>query len=70
MKTTLIALLTTFGLASAALAQQLPSFEEVDQNSDGTISREEASVVEGLNFDVADADQDGAINREEYEALS
>ena len=31
-------------------AQELPSFEEVDQNGDGMIDRAEAAMVEGLAF--------------------
>ncbi|HEX6998737.1 MAG TPA: hypothetical protein VF322_11370 [Gammaproteobacteria bacterium] len=59
------------GFAGLAAAQEdLPSFEEVDQNQDGMISRTEAAVVEGLEFSVADANQDGYIDREEYEAIA
>ena len=57
-------------VASAAFAQGLPAFEEVDQNSDGQISQQEAGVVEALDFATADADQDGTIDRSEYQALS
>jgi hypothetical protein len=46
----------------------LPAFEEVDANSDGQISQEEASAIEGLDFATADADQDGALSQEEYDA--
>jgi Ca2+-binding EF-hand superfamily protein len=62
--------LLTIGLSTAALAQELPSFEEVDANHDGQISREEAAAVEGLDFSTADANQDGAIDRAEYGELS
>jgi Ca2+-binding EF-hand superfamily protein len=61
---TLIAL----GFASAALAQQTPTFEEVDANGDGQISREEAAAIEGLDFEVADTNQDGSLSMEEYKA--
>jgi len=67
----LIALsLTAIGFSTAALAQELPSFEEVDQNQDGMISRAEAAGVEGLDFATADTNQDGSIDRAEYAALS
>lgn len=55
------------GFSAAALAQQeAPSFEEVDQNSDGMISQQEAEQVEGLDFQTADRNQDGQLDREEY----
>jgi hypothetical protein len=54
----------------AAIAQELPAFEDVDQNSDGMISAAEASFVEGLDFTTADANQDGWISQEEYQQLS
>jgi hypothetical protein len=67
MKTTT----TLFALAfsAVALAQGgAPAFEEVDSNADGAITREEASVIEGLDFDRLDANQDGLLSREEYTA--
>jgi hypothetical protein len=57
-------------IAGAALAQELPAFEEVDANSDGQISQQEAAAVEGLDFSTADTNQDGALSRDEYEAMS
>lgn len=71
MKARIPATLLVLGFAGVALAQEgLPAFEEVDQNSDGLISQEEAAAVEGLDFVTADMNQDGAIDRSEYEALS
>ena len=67
---TLTTLLAAFGFSMVALAQELPAFEDVDQDSDGMISETEASAVEGLDFATADANQDGAISREEYQQLS
>jgi EF hand len=58
------------GLAGAALAQGLPSFEEVDANRDGVISPAEAAAVEGLDFQTADTNQDGTLDRDEYSRLS
>lgn len=66
--------LLALGFSAAALAQesaqapatQAPSFEEVDENTDGMISREEAQNVEALDFDEADENEDGRLDREEY----
>ncbi|HSG65441.1 MAG TPA: hypothetical protein VLD39_10585 [Gammaproteobacteria bacterium] len=67
---TLLTFLAATGLSTAALAQGLPAFEEVDQDHDGVISPAEAGAVEGLDFAAADANQDGSISREEYVRLS
>jgi hypothetical protein len=64
-----LATLFALGFSAAALAQGgAPAFEEVDANADGQISREEASVIEGLDFDGMDTNQDGSLSREEYTA--
>lgn len=68
MKAILTILATTFSLA--AIAQEMPAFEDVDQNSDGTISQAEASAVEGLDFAALDTNKNGSIDREEYEQHS
>lgn len=68
MSMNLLKTLLVFGFASAALAQGMPAFEEVDANGDGQISQEEAAAIEGLDFATADTNQDGALSREEYEA--
>jgi hypothetical protein len=68
MNTKLLKTLVIFGFASAALAQGMPAFEEVDANDDGQISQEEAAVIEGFDFATADTNQDGSLSREEYEA--
>lgn len=62
--------LLALGFAGAALAQDAPSFEDVDVNQDGSISREEAAAVEGLDFSTADANQDGSLDRQEYQAAT
>ena len=63
--------LIAFGFSAAVLAQaSLPAFEEVDQNSDGQISQQEAAMIEGLDFQTADTNQDGQLSREEYEAVT
>jgi len=58
--------LVVIGFSAAAVAQALPEFEDVDADSNGQISREEASVVEGLDFARLDTNQDGVIDRVEY----
>ncbi len=58
--------LLAFGFSAGAIAQEMPDFEEVDQNDDGMISQEEAAEVEGLDFATADTNQDGSIDRVEY----
>jgi hypothetical protein len=70
MSKSLAVCLAAIGLSTAALAQDVPSFEDVDTNGDGSIDRAEAAAVEGLDFDMADANQDGAIDRAEYQSLS
>ncbi|HEX9876635.1 MAG TPA: hypothetical protein VGC50_08300 [Gammaproteobacteria bacterium] len=66
----LLTFLAAMGFALAAVAQEMPSFEDVDLNGDGAISESEASVVEGLDFAAADANQDGGIDRDEYGQLT
>ena len=64
----LVALLA-FGISGLVFAQaSLPAFEELDANSDGEISMEEAAAVEGLDFATADTDLNGSLNQEEYTA--
>jgi len=53
-------------LAGPALAEK-PSFEELDQNKDGSLSQAEASKS-GLDFAKADTNRDGRLDRKEYEA--
>ena len=61
-------ILAAIAFSGAALAQELPSFEEVDANADGLISMEEAAAIEGLDFATADTNQDGSLDQEEYAA--
>lgn len=70
MKTKASIALIALGFAGTALAQGAPSFEEVDANMDGTISQDEAAVVEGLDLATADTNQDGSLDRSEYEAAT
>ena len=68
MKARVTATLLALGFSAAVIAQQqAPAFEEVDQNSDGMISQQEAEQVEGLDFATADTNQDGQLDRQEYE---
>lgn len=68
MKARVTATLLALGFSAAAIAQQqAPAFEEVDQNSDGMISQQEAEQVEGLDFATADSNQDGQLDRQEYQ---
>ena len=70
MNTKLVTTVLALGISSFALAQNAPAFEEVDTNGDGSVDRQEASVIEGIDFAAADANQDGRLSREEYEAAS
>jgi hypothetical protein len=45
-----------------------PSFEDLDKNKDGMLSKSETSSVEELDFAKADTNKDGMLNRSEYEA--
>lgn len=56
-------------LAGIVLAQA-PAFEEVDTNSDGEISEEEFTIVEGRDFVKCDANEDEYLSREEYAACT
>lgn len=60
---------TVFGLAGVSLAAA-PSFDEVDANKDGLLSKAEAAEVEGLDFARADTNQDGMLSRAEYQAAT
>lgn len=60
------------GAAGFALAQgsDYPSFEEVDTNQDGQLSRSELAAIEGLEFSEVDTNQDGIVDRQEYMAAT
>lgn len=62
--------LLAFAFSGVALAQALPSFDEVDANHDGLVTKDEASKIEGLDFATCDKNQDGSVSREEYDACA
>lgn len=62
-----IALVSAAGFAGAALAAG-PSFDQVDADRDGKISKAEATAVKGLDFAKADVNKDGSLDRSEYAA--
>lgn len=62
--------LIALGFMGVALAAEAPAFEEVDANADGSITKAEAAVIEGLDFAMADANGDGALSKEEYKAVA
>jgi hypothetical protein len=69
----LFAALVTSGTAMIATGQpetapEAPDFTEVDINQSGSLSEDEAALVEGLDFDAADKDQNGVLSEEEYNA--
>jgi Ca2+-binding EF-hand superfamily protein len=43
------------------------SFDAVDKNNNGKVSRDEASEVRGLNFSAADVDGDSSLSRQEFQ---
>jgi hypothetical protein len=60
--------------APAAPVYQPPTFDELDTNNDGTLSREEYSrggqqQAGDPSFDEVDANHDGKVDREEFEAM-
>lgn len=64
------ALLANLGLlaAGAALAQDKPSFDKLDQNHDGKVSLNEAAADDALfvAFKQLDVNKDGELSREEF----
>lgn len=52
---------------AASAATTKPTFDELDTNKDGKLSKDEAAKVESLDFAKADVNKDGVIDRAEYE---
>jgi hypothetical protein len=64
---TALALVSALGFAGPASGMEV-TFDDLDANKDGKLSREEASKQAGLDFAKADTNQDGWVTRPEYEA--
>jgi Ca2+-binding EF-hand superfamily protein len=72
------ALALGFGAAGVLNAEEIQlaagsqkSFEEVDSNGDGQVTREEAdSAGISINWEEADPDGNGSLTREEYESAT
>lgn len=62
--------ISLLALGSGVAFAQLPAFEDVDANADGQITRDEAAIVEGLDFAALDANQDGVVSRQEWDDAS
>jgi len=65
----MVAALILAAVAGSALAAA-PAFEDVDTDTDGRITMDEAAAVEGLDFDAADTNGDNTLDREEYAAAA
>ncbi len=68
----LIVSLAALGLGAAAYAgdmEKKTSFNELDANSDGLLTQEEAAADEKISadFTTADANQDGYVTAAEYD---
>lgn len=61
----------TQSTGASAGTQAKQGWAEVDTNSDGNISKEEAAANPGLSqvFDQADANADGSLTADEYKAF-
>lgn len=54
--------------ASTVYAGDMPNFTDIDADGDGALTLDEASAVEGFDFNAADADADGSVTLDEYVA--
>jgi hypothetical protein len=80
MKGIAITALAAFGVALAASAQQPTpaprgedrtdqvSFDTVDKDKDGKLTRQEANEIDGFDFSRADTNADATLSRQEYAA--
>ena len=57
------------GIASAAFGVE-DSFDKLDTNKDGKLSKAEAAGKKGLDFAKADTNHDGSLDRAEYDAAT
>ncbi|MEZ4282145.1 MAG: EF-hand domain-containing protein [Myxococcota bacterium] len=53
--------------AGVSFAGDAKSFDELDTNEDGQLSKTEASMASGIDFAKADTDRNGMLSRTEYE---
>jgi len=62
----------TVSFAETVVAEDSPTFQSIDQNTDGFISPEEAASNEVLmsQFNVLDSDEDGMLSESEFGNLS
>jgi hypothetical protein len=65
---TALALVSALSIAGPASGMEASTFDDLDTDKDGRLSREEAARQAGLDFAKADANQDGWLTRPEYEA--
>ncbi|TLF47292.1 EF-hand domain-containing protein [Halomonas urmiana] len=65
LKSMLLAVALLFG-SGVAIAEGTDKFTELDANQDGSLSQEEVSGVEGLEFESADSDGNGSLSQEEF----
>lgn len=71
MKKLIIPVAFAFALGTAhADNHGMPTFEELDADTDGMLSSEELSGHENIDFDTVDADGDGKVSAAEYEVLT
>lgn len=53
--------------AGVSFAGDEKSFDQLDTNDDGQLSKSEASMASGIDFAEADTDRNGMLSRTEYE---
>jgi Ca2+-binding EF-hand superfamily protein len=60
------------GIALASSESQLPSFETLDTNEDGYVTKEEAQEVKKLmdEFELADLNNDNMLDKTEYASIT
>jgi hypothetical protein len=60
------------GIALASSVSQLPSFETLDTNENGYVTKEEAQEVKKLmdEFELADLNNDNMLDKTEYASVT
>lgn len=61
--------IAALAVAAGAIAAA-PTFDQLDTNKDGMLSKAEAKGAKGLDFAKADKDKNGMLDRAEYEAAA